>query len=76
MPSCANIEAAQAKPKSNELSQLQVSLPNPAIVTNAKPDADGWLLRFNDKGETPWQDNWFVDGRFSKVTNTQKGLKN
>ncbi|MGJ8693568.1 MAG: DUF1961 family protein [Thalassotalea sp.] len=48
---------------------------NPVLVKNAKPDANGWILKFNEMGETAWQDNWFLDGRVGKVTNMNKGIK-
>lgn len=54
---------------------IEVQRLNPAIVTDANPDPNGWTLKFEDLGETPWQDNWFLDGRVGKVTNTNKGLK-
>jgi hypothetical protein len=41
----------------------------------AQPDSEGWILQFEDLGEVPWQDNWFLDGRSAKVTNTQKGIQ-
>ncbi|WP_052010187.1 MULTISPECIES: DUF1961 family protein [unclassified Alteromonas] len=72
---CADIQTTQAQAKFNDVAPMEITLANPAIVKNAKPDAEGWIMKFDDKGETPWQDNWFMDGRFSKVTNTHKGLK-
>ncbi|WP_371193821.1 DUF1961 family protein [Glaciecola sp. SC05] len=55
--------------------KTEAQLINPAIVSNAKPDNYGWTLKFQDLGETPWHDNWFLDGRVGKVTNTNKGIK-
>lgn len=54
---------------------IDAPLPNPVLVSNAKPEHEGWVLRFKEMGETPWQDNWFLDGRFGRVTNTPKGIK-
>lgn len=53
----------------------EAQLINPASVSHSRPDANGWILKFQDSGETPWQDNWFLDGRVGKVTNTNKGIK-
>ena len=45
------------------------------LKVETTPDMNGWKLTFADSGEVPWQENWFLDGRFSKVTNTQNGIK-
>lgn len=46
-----------------------------SIENLAQPDSESWILQFEDLGEVPWQDNWFLDGRSAKVTNTQKGIQ-
>ncbi|MCF2948876.1 DUF1961 family protein [Paraglaciecola aquimarina] len=52
------------------LSQDQVE-----AKSGSKPSKDGWKLKFSNDPNTPWQNNWFLDGRIGKVTNTSKGLK-
>jgi hypothetical protein len=47
----------------------------PKSQSKNQPDSQGWILQFEDLGEVPWQDNWFLDGRSAQVTNTQKGIR-
>ncbi len=72
---CAQFNSKSADVIAENLNSTASTLVNPVIVKNAKPDTNGWILKFNDMGETPWQDNWLLDGRVGKVTNINKGIK-